>query len=347
MAKKALVMSGGGAKGAFQLGAVDYLITEGGLDFDVISGVSVGSLNAVMLAQGKGPEGLKQQLAVLKKFWLSMEGNGDVYNKRFLGELLVFVLNDSIYDPKPIKQQIDAKVSEARLRASGREFRIGAVSLDSGKYRVIDQNASSIADWVLASSSMPVFFPPVTIGADHAVDGGVRNITPLAESFRALKKIDPCTIDVDEENEMYVLLASPLGVDPKGGTNWCPGLTVAERAIELLTNEIFLEDLSYALAVNDSVRAHADTHRLLSRRGQLDQEALNLLDSFPFRFPDYCPVTIKTIIPSTNYSDALEFDPAKIRTAYNAGRKAAEAEVLSEKEVKERLKNLADQQTGG
>ena len=39
MAKKALVMSGGGAKGAFQLGAVDYLITEGGLDFDVISGV--------------------------------------------------------------------------------------------------------------------------------------------------------------------------------------------------------------------------------------------------------------------------------------------------------------------
>jgi len=257
MPKRALVMSGGGARGAFQLGAVDYLINDRGLDFDVISGVSVGSLNAVMLAQGKGPEGLKQQLAMLKQIWLGIQGNDDVYRKRFLGELLVFILNDSIYNPDPIKEKIQAQVSEARLRDSGREFRIGAVSLDSGRYRVIDQNDSSIADWVLASSSMPVFFPPVTVGSDHAVDGGIRNITPLAESFHALKEVGPCTEDVQAENELYVLLASPLGVGSEAGTRWSPGLTIAERAVDLLTNEIFLEDLSFAIAVNDSVRAHA------------------------------------------------------------------------------------------
>jgi len=340
MPKKALVMSGGGARGAFQLGAVDYLINDLDLDFDVISGVSVGSLNAVMLAQGKGPDGLKQQLAVLKQIWLTIEGNDDIYKKRFLGELLVFILNDSIYNPEPIKEKINARVSEARLRDSGREFRIGAVSLDSGRYRVIDQNDSSIADWVLASSSMPVFFPPVTVGSDHAVDGGVRNITPLAESFRALKKVEPCTVGPQEEHEIYVLLASPLGVGSEAGTKWCPGLAIAERAVDLLTNEIFLEDLSYAIAVNDSVRAHAATHKLLSDRGQLDQVAQQLLDTFPFRVPDYCPVTIKTIVPNTKYMDDLEFDPAKIRTAYNAGRQAAESDILTEDEVKERLKAL-------
>ena len=46
----ALVMSGGGARGAFELGVLDYLIRDKGLDFQVITGVSVGALNAAMFA---------------------------------------------------------------------------------------------------------------------------------------------------------------------------------------------------------------------------------------------------------------------------------------------------------
>ena len=42
MPNRAVVMSGGGAKGAFQVGALDYLIQDLGLDFQVIAGVSDG-----------------------------------------------------------------------------------------------------------------------------------------------------------------------------------------------------------------------------------------------------------------------------------------------------------------
>ncbi|MGH2645100.1 MAG: patatin-like phospholipase family protein, partial [Chitinophagaceae bacterium] len=55
--KRALVLSGGGSKGAFQYGALRYLFEHEMHDqlpahyFNIISGVSVGSLNGVMLAQ--------------------------------------------------------------------------------------------------------------------------------------------------------------------------------------------------------------------------------------------------------------------------------------------------------
>ena len=51
MPNRAVVMSGGGSKGAFQAGALDYLIQDQGLDFQVIAGVSTGSLNSVVLSQ--------------------------------------------------------------------------------------------------------------------------------------------------------------------------------------------------------------------------------------------------------------------------------------------------------
>src|SRR5437764_1085536 len=51
--KRALVLSGGGLKGAFQAGAVYHLIVHRSCDFAEFSGVSVGSLNSVMLAQAR------------------------------------------------------------------------------------------------------------------------------------------------------------------------------------------------------------------------------------------------------------------------------------------------------
>jgi len=51
--KRALVLSGGGLKGAFQAGAIYHIIVHRHCDFREIAGVSVGSLNAVILAQAK------------------------------------------------------------------------------------------------------------------------------------------------------------------------------------------------------------------------------------------------------------------------------------------------------
>ena len=69
----ALVLSGGGSKGAFEVGAVRCLYTVFGVDPDLICGTSVGALNAAKLAEGR------LALADLEAMWLAMTDASDMY----------------------------------------------------------------------------------------------------------------------------------------------------------------------------------------------------------------------------------------------------------------------------
>ena len=51
MKKYALVLEGGGAKGAYQVGAYNALI-ESGYEFNAVIGTSIGAINAALIAQG-------------------------------------------------------------------------------------------------------------------------------------------------------------------------------------------------------------------------------------------------------------------------------------------------------
>jgi NTE family protein len=71
--KRALVLSGGGAKGAFEVGVVRCLRDAAGIEFDIISGASAGALNAAKLAEGI------PALAQLEQVWLGMRWSDDLY----------------------------------------------------------------------------------------------------------------------------------------------------------------------------------------------------------------------------------------------------------------------------
>ena len=83
--KNALVLSGGGFKGAFQIGALDYLRDTGKIDpnlrFDVIAGISAGALNGSFIAT--------QQYDILKTIWRRIEEEGGhiVYTSEFLNKV--------------------------------------------------------------------------------------------------------------------------------------------------------------------------------------------------------------------------------------------------------------------
>ncbi|MGH7546045.1 MAG: patatin-like phospholipase family protein [Gemmatimonadota bacterium] len=326
-------MSGGGSRGAFQLGAVQHLVAGKGLDFQVVAGVSAGSLNAAMLAQGVGPDGLREQLVKLKRLWFGIDTYEDIYRKRFLGEVGAFLWSDSLYSSEPLREKIRREVSGDALRRSGRELRVGAVVLESGAYRTVTQDDDELREWTLASSSMPLFFPPVKVGGETAVDGGVRNVTPLADAFKALKALPP-SADGDAADGLYVLLASPFGVDEERRP-WKTGLDVARRATSILVDEVFREDLSYALAINRSVRAYEAIKRTLETHVP-PEEADALLKAFPYRPPRYRYVRMHTIVPHKSFSELLEFDPRKIREAFEAGQQAAQSP-LTEEELERRL----------
>src|SRR2546429_1840077 len=85
--RRALVLSGGGARGSWQVGACQHLIVERGLWFDVIAGVSAGAVNAATLAQARDPDELAAELEHLRAVWLGLRGSRDVYRRRWLGAL--------------------------------------------------------------------------------------------------------------------------------------------------------------------------------------------------------------------------------------------------------------------
>src|SRR6476620_5659804 len=71
-----LALQGGGAHGAFTWGVLDYLLEDGRLSIEAITGTSAGALNAVVLLEGwveGGPDGARAQL---RQFWkrVSLDG---------------------------------------------------------------------------------------------------------------------------------------------------------------------------------------------------------------------------------------------------------------------------------
>lgn len=261
---RALLLAGGGARGAFQVGMLQELVVNQGLDFHTLRGVSVGALNAAFLAQAPaGPSSLAElakQVDALHSLWTTeIQGNDSVYEKR-AGMLALALGADSLYSLEPLKALIAKHISLDSLLAARRDFAVGAVSLVSGKYDEWTPRRSpgDFMERFLASASIPVAFPFVDIAAarDVLVDGGVRNVTPLTSVFRA------------RPDEIWILLASRIDPKVEGlpdsaveehdyeqwqdnlvGTK-VSGFDVLARTLDILTDEVALDDIRGALSWN-------------------------------------------------------------------------------------------------
>jgi NTE family protein len=306
----AIVLSGGGAKGAFQVGVLDELVVQRGVRFDIVAGVSTGSIQALGVAQDDVP-GLVQR-------WLGIRSNKDIYTERPLGALGGLLGEDSIYDTKPLRKLIKGFADDAKLQASGRKLLLGVVNLGTGQFRTIDENVPGIANWVYASCAMPVFFDPLVTRAidgtkEQWVDGGVRNVTPLDAAL--------------ELNPRGVIVVR-AGPKPQPGPDRIfPDLIrIGLRAVDILQSEVSINDTSNAALINDLISAREAQLRALQAEGIGGAQASRILKPLDLQLARYRFAPIRVIEPDHEVSDTLEFDPAKIRAAIEAGRAAVERE---------------------
>ncbi|HKA06645.1 MAG TPA: patatin-like phospholipase family protein [Gemmataceae bacterium] len=171
-----LVLSGGGAYGAYSAGVLAGW-TESGTrpNFDVVTGVSTGALVATLAFLGPERDPL------LKRFYTTVTDK-DVYARK---SELTAIFSDSFRESKPLANLIDAVVDAQLLKeiaaehAKGRRLYVGTTHLDAKRLVVWDMGAiasrGTPADLalfrtvLLASASIPGFFPPVPIHVD--VDG--------------------------------------------------------------------------------------------------------------------------------------------------------------------------------
>ncbi len=235
--RRALVLSGGGARAVWQVGACQHLIAERGYWFDVIAGVSAGAVNGATLAQARDLDDLAAELEHLRAVWFGIRGNRDIYGRRWLGPLgMVLGRRASLHETGPLRRVLEQHIDPGRVAASPIGLRVGYVDLLSGRYRTAGNDDPALVDAVLASCAVPLFFPPVPLrdGRELGVDGGVRNATPVSDALRALSERPARGVEPDE---VWVLVPRPLRRVSEGHVrDWWD---VTRRSLSVLTEEAF------------------------------------------------------------------------------------------------------------
>ncbi|MCB9598180.1 MAG: patatin-like phospholipase family protein [Sandaracinaceae bacterium] len=209
-----LIMSGGGARGAYEVGVLSYILGDlvrrrGAWPLDFVCGTSVGAINGAFVAASvhDAPAGM----ARLESMWRAIQlPNVLGFNVTQASRLHRVVLGGrrggGLFDATPmteiIRTGIDYRQLARNLRtgilkaftATATHVRTGkpicfvdrapGVGLPVGMPRAVGvRSAHIMPHHVLASAAIPVVFPPVSIRADLYCDGGLRLNTPLSPAI--------------------------------------------------------------------------------------------------------------------------------------------------------------------
>src|SRR6516162_7469827 len=193
-AQSALVLQGGGALGAYELGAARALYRDNHFSPDVIAGVSVGAITAVHLA--RPARGLKP-LEALEAFWEKVTVPGLILPPAlrqyasFFGDRNFFVPRldyfnwpswTYLYDTMPLRDTLKQLVDLDSLadRTAAPALLVSATDLEEGQIRLFYSREDTLTlDHIVASGSLPPAFPMTLIENKFYWDGGLFDNTPL------------------------------------------------------------------------------------------------------------------------------------------------------------------------
>jgi NTE family protein len=217
----ALLLQGGGALGSYQ-GGVYQALDEAGLHPDWVAGISIGAINAAIIA-GNAPA---VRVEKLRAFWEmvttpAFELPGGVFDASVLwantpeawigplGATRALVSGapaffeprfpppylrtgggaaaTSFYDVAPLKTTLERLVDFDRINAKETRFSAGAVNVRNGNFAYFDNHLQTISPkHVMASGALPPGFPAVEIDGEFYWDGGLVSNTPLDWVFEAV-----------------------------------------------------------------------------------------------------------------------------------------------------------------
>lgn len=217
MAKIALYLAGGGARGAYQAGvlkALNHILNVKSLPFAMVSGVSIGCINAAIIAQHA--EDFAAGIQKLESLWSNIRCqqifNSSNYqlSKSVLRNISNLFIRQSqtghLLDTTPLQQFISDNIDFSRIKKNIESNQLETMEVISNCYetqqtisfyqhclpnfedwhypRHISQRAEINKKHLLASSALPLFFPTVNINGLHYGDGGMGLVAPLRGAVR-------------------------------------------------------------------------------------------------------------------------------------------------------------------
>jgi predicted acylesterase/phospholipase RssA len=320
----ALVVSGGGSKGAFAVGAIRHIHDERGVRFDLLAGTSTGALIAPFVVTG--------DLDVLERIYTSVEtrdilrpvslqtawDDGYVFDTEPLERLVKETIDDDrarrvLESPVPIfLSTVNVQTGRLTYFQTGRyEGRAGA-----GADLVPVRDRAMLVRAIVASANQPVFMPTVCVQPDQTpacdyMDGGVREYVPLDVAI------------ANGAEEIYAVLHSPPA-RARAEIERAIGLEgIAARAIALLVEEIGDSDLRLAQLYSDAT-LYLDAIRGNARSLGLTEDQIARLFAGENPFAGRRAVALHVVRPELPFDcETLEFRPAQMTEWVAWGRRRA------------------------
>jgi NTE family protein len=220
--KTALILSGGGARGAYQVGVLKGLaeiLKSKKIDnpFKILSGVSAGAINTAHLASS--PDNFTTAVEKLIYLWSQLKSD-QVYKMNLFSLNKLSITNlftggstksnfNSLLDTAPLKKLLLDHIDFSKIQENIKNKKFDSVIITANNYfdnaavsfveelkkpnakhknwndsRRIPEYTEIQVEHVMASSAIPMLFPPISINGIDYGDGCVRNSTPCSPSLR-------------------------------------------------------------------------------------------------------------------------------------------------------------------
>jgi len=214
-----LIMTGGGARAAYQVGVLralaELLPADVHTPFPIICGTSAGAINAAVLAMNAGDfrRGVRRLMAVWKNFRVHHVYRADPWGAISNSARWIYtVLTGGAFDNRPVSlldnaplavllgRQLDFPAIQSAIDGGHlAAFSVTCSGYTSGQSVTFFQGVSSLQPWqrarrigvpmpitlehLLASSALPFIFPPVHINREYFGDGSMRQIAPVSPAL--------------------------------------------------------------------------------------------------------------------------------------------------------------------
>jgi NTE family protein len=284
---RALILSGGGARGAYQVGVWRYL-QEVGWQPDLVCGTSIGSVNGAMIGMGWDAdrmsgvwESLQRKQAFRVSFWRRLKYRIDTWrgrHPRFPAYL----------DNQPLQELLTSGVDEPRLQDLSPEVLVTATNVRRAELEYFSGHQLT-ARHILASCSIPVVFPWQEIDGELYWDGGVMENTPILPAL------------MRGAREIIVVLLAPLTAEP----------TPAPRTTT--------EALAWTMDIITIGSAKALRTQLAHHMGKDTREIADTMSSL--NYVEFGGARISVVAPrqASSLKSILDLNPSEARARIESG----------------------------
>lgn len=169
------MLGGGGHLGAYEVGMLRALL-EAGIKPDLVLGTSVGAINGAVLAADPTAAAVSR----LEQLWTGLNGGG-IFEANLFSRLgTVARTRTHMHSNAALRRMLESDLPAARIEELAVPFQCVAASIERAAEYWFTRGP--IADAVLASCAVPGLLPPVVVGGEHYLDGGLVDSVPVGRA---------------------------------------------------------------------------------------------------------------------------------------------------------------------